>query len=100
MKQNEKISINRTNPRNCTGPKTPEGKAGSFMNAVTHGLRAHTIALPTENREDSEQIHDSLQEQYGPQNPPSNSSSDAAPHCRAGTGGLVYTKPQPAQINP
>jgi hypothetical protein len=60
MKQNEKISINRNNPRKCTGPKTPEGKARSSMNAVTHGPRARTILLSTEQREHFEEIHDSL----------------------------------------
>jgi hypothetical protein len=39
------------------------------MNAVKHGLRAQTIILPNERQEDFDQIHDSLQQQYAPQNP-------------------------------
>jgi hypothetical protein len=82
MKQNVKVSAKRGNPRNCTGPKTPAGKARSSMHDVTHGLRARTIVLPNETREDFEQIHDSLQEQYDPQNPAEQFLVDAAAHAQ------------------
>jgi hypothetical protein len=52
------------------------------MNAVTHGLRAQSIILPNEKRKDFEQIHDSLQEQYDPQNPAEQFLVDAAAHAQ------------------
>jgi hypothetical protein len=39
------------------------------MNALKHGLRAQTIILPNERQEDFDQIHNSLRQQYHPQNP-------------------------------
>jgi hypothetical protein len=48
------------------------------MNAVKHGLRAQTIILPNERQEDFDQIHDSLQQQYDPQNPAEQLLVDAA----------------------
>jgi hypothetical protein len=48
------------------------------MNAVKHGLRAQTIILPNERQEDFDQIHNSLQEQYAPQNPAEQLLVDAA----------------------
>ena len=39
------------------------------MNALHHGLRARTVVLPGENREDFDQILAGLQAQYQPQSP-------------------------------
>jgi len=38
------------------------------MNALRHGLRARTVVLPDENREDFDQLHAALENQYQPQN--------------------------------
>lgn len=51
----KKLAANRRNALKSTGPRTPEGKRSSSMNAVKHGLRAVSLAVPIlENPEDWE----------------------------------------------
>jgi hypothetical protein len=38
-----RIEANRRNARKSTGPRTPEGKAASRMNSVTHGFRCEVV---------------------------------------------------------
>jgi len=40
------IAANRRNAQRSTGPRTPEGKARSSLNAVTHGILARTDIIP------------------------------------------------------
>lgn len=61
------IEANRRNAQMSTGPKTPEGKAASRMNALRHGLRARTAVLPGENQEDFDQLCDDLESEWQPQ---------------------------------
>jgi hypothetical protein len=69
MSTKRQTAANRRNARKSTGPKTPQGQATASMNAVRHGLRARTVVLPDENREDFDEILAGLQAQYQPQNP-------------------------------
>ena len=69
MATQKQIAANRRNAAKSTGPVTPQGKAASSLNALRHGLRASTAVLPDENREQFDQLHGGLQDQYDPQNP-------------------------------
>jgi hypothetical protein len=46
-----RAEINRRNAARSTGPKTPEGKSRSRLNALKHGLTARTLVLPGEDPE-------------------------------------------------
>ena len=49
----KRLTANRRNALKSTGPKTEEGKARASLNALKHGLRASSLALPhLENAED------------------------------------------------
>ncbi len=45
----QRSAVNRQNASRSTGPKTDDGKARSRVNALKHGLRAETLALPNED---------------------------------------------------
>src|SRR4051812_5566308 len=53
--------INRENAQHSTGPKSEAGKARASMNAVTHGLRIESLALPLTG-EDATTLRDRLRE--------------------------------------
>src|SRR3981081_1450530 len=63
----KQFEANRRNAQKSTGPKTPEGKAAVSMNALRHGLRARTVVLPGENREEFDQLCDDLEVEWHPQ---------------------------------
>ena len=63
----KQFEANRRKAQKSTGPKTPEGKAAVSMNALRHGLRARTVVLPGENREEFNQLCDDLQIEWHPQ---------------------------------
>ena len=53
MTSESRIEANRLNAQKSTGPKTPEGKAASSQNALTHGLTAKVhIVIPGEDHDD------------------------------------------------
>jgi hypothetical protein len=55
----KQLTANRKNALKSTGPKTTEGKARTSMNALKHGLRASSLAVPIlENAEDWETHRD------------------------------------------
>jgi hypothetical protein len=68
MTTKEKSDASRRNAAHSTGPKTPEGKAASSMNALKHGLRSQKIIIAGEDPAEFNQLYASLQDQYQPQN--------------------------------
>jgi hypothetical protein len=63
----KQFEANRRNSQKSTGPKTPEGKAAASMNSLRHGLRARTVVLPGENREEFNQLCNDLEVEWTPQ---------------------------------
>jgi hypothetical protein len=59
----------RANGAKSHGPVTPEGKAKSALNAVTHGLTASAIVLTTESKEKYELLLASYLERCDPDGP-------------------------------
>ena len=60
---------NHGKPNRSTGPRTPEGKARSSMNALKHGLAARTPLIPGEDEEEFKQFVWEVVEDLGPQGP-------------------------------
>ena len=44
----KQLAANRRNAQHSTGPKTPEGKQRSSLNATRHGILSQVIHLPKE----------------------------------------------------
>ncbi len=61
---------NRRNASQSTGPKTPEGKQVSRLNAVTHGLLAKAVVITAgdyqEDEQEFAQLLEELREQFSP----------------------------------
>ena len=62
----KQLAANRANAAHSTGPRTPEAKDRSKMNAVTHGLRAQTAVLPGEDASQLEELSAELMRQLRP----------------------------------
>jgi hypothetical protein len=62
----KQVEANRRNALKSTGPRTPEGKAAARMNSLRHGLRARTVVLPGENRDEFQQLCDDLEAEWQP----------------------------------
>jgi len=69
MASDRQIKANQENARLSTGPRTPEGKARSSLNAVRHGLLARDAVLPEEDRAAYLELLAALEEEYQPQSP-------------------------------
>jgi hypothetical protein len=59
MATERQIQANRENAQKSTGPKTPDGKAKSSLNRLSHGFAANTLVMPGE---DPEQLRCLLQD--------------------------------------
>ncbi len=46
---NLQLTANRENARRSTGPRTPEGKKRSSLNALRHGLTGQVVVMPDED---------------------------------------------------
>ncbi len=66
MISNAKIEANRRNAAKSTGPKTPEGKDVSKMNALRHGLLSESVLLPTEDAEVLDAFREGVLQQLKP----------------------------------
>jgi hypothetical protein len=66
MATKAQIAANRANSKKSTGPTTPEGKAKSARNAITHGFAASTHFLDGEDPEDFYGLMHSLVHEFQP----------------------------------
>jgi hypothetical protein len=66
MATEKQIAANRANALRSTGPKTPEGKAQSSLNALRHGLLARTVVLRAESQDAFNDFAASFYAEYQP----------------------------------
>src|SRR5665213_622848 len=69
----EQLDANRRNAQKSTGPKTPEGRAVSKMNALKHGIFSKEVLVRglniKENSRDLEGLYERFWQQYSPVGP-------------------------------
>jgi hypothetical protein len=63
------LAANRANSQLSTGPKTPNGKAASSLNAVKTALTGRTVLLPTDDAEAYEQHLRDYDKHFKPMTP-------------------------------
>ncbi len=63
------IEANRRNAQNCTGPRTPQGKAIVSQNALCHGLRSRSAVLPGEDPTELQGLVAQLRAEFSPATP-------------------------------
>lgn len=56
----KRTAANRRNALKSTGPRTPEGKAKTSLNALKHGLRASSLAVPVLESPEDWEVHRTL----------------------------------------
>jgi hypothetical protein len=67
MTSEKQILANRANAEKSTGPKTPETKAISAMNALRHGLTGQVNLMPDEDREAHDTFCKAIVESLAPE---------------------------------
>src|SRR4051794_35524097 len=60
------LAANRLNAQKSTGPRTPEGKDRSSMNAWKHGITSTKVCLDTENRPEFERLLTDFRTRFQP----------------------------------
>ncbi len=65
-KQND---ANRSNSQRSTGPRTPEGKTKSSLNALKHGLTSTQVLAPSESADEFNAHADSFRGHFAPADP-------------------------------
>jgi hypothetical protein len=65
----ERLIANRANALKSTGPKTPEGKAASKMNAVKHGILSREVLVSREDHQELTALQEWFQEDLQPVGP-------------------------------
>jgi hypothetical protein len=63
----DRAQINRNNAYHSTGPRTPEGRQRSCLNALRHGLTGQTVVMPAEDLESYQHHIQSFVDEYHPQ---------------------------------
>jgi hypothetical protein len=63
------LAANRANAQKSTGPITPEGKAQSRMNGLTHGFASAQSIIPGEDQEEFLALLSDLRTEYYPVTP-------------------------------
>jgi hypothetical protein len=66
MSTPNRTEINQANAQRSTGPKTPEGKKISSLNALRHGLTGQMIVMPTEDLAAYQSHLKSFTDEYSP----------------------------------
>jgi len=67
--EGRRAATNRANSLHSTGPRTEPGKQRSSLNALRHGLTAHTAVLPNENPETYQRHIQQFLDEYAPATP-------------------------------
>ena len=66
----KQLAVSRRNAQLSTGPRTPEGKAVSRWNALTHGILAQAVSPPPldeyESRQEFDDLLDRLIDEFAP----------------------------------
>ncbi len=66
MTTEKQSEANKLNSQASTGPKTPEGKAVSCMNAIKHGLLSEEVLMEGEDRTPLEGLYKRLRNELTP----------------------------------
>ena len=64
MASKRQLEANRANARRSTGPRTPQGKASSSKNALSHGLAARLELMADEDPAEYDALREGLEADF------------------------------------